>query len=393
VTAAIAAIVPTRNRAELAMRAVRSLLDQDCEIDIYLSDNSASPDALRDYCAKRRRVTWLRPPRELSMPEHWEWAIGEAMARSPATHFTLHYDRKASKPRHWGELQRLASRNPDLLITFANDQISHHPPPLRLWQAPWTGKMFRLATATVAALIAQSRIMEVLHAVPALSNCLIPRTVLETISGRFGSVCSSTGPDSAFLWRFLALHERYLHYDRAPGVVYASHRSNGLGYLRGTGGDFADYRKTFGERPWLDLAPLPGVNLGQNMLYHEHERVRRETGDRLPPLDRAAAIADLGRHLAMIEDPEGKAELRRLLAAEGWAGREADPPPAPTPEAKEWEREQRFRMRWFGKAPPTITGFSFRDDKEALRYAMRFPRAPQPSAGHLDVLGAVEIAQ
>jgi hypothetical protein len=397
-TAAIAVIVPTRNRPRLAIDAVRSLLDQDCEIDIYVSDNSASPDPLREFWDAEPRVTWLRPPEELSMSEHWDWAIRQAMERSAATHFSVHYDRRVSKPDHWGGLAAIASQWPDLLLTFPSDQISHQPPPLRLWQPPWTGKLFSMRTARIAGQIALGRVMDLGHTLPVLSNCVVPRAVLQSIVDRFGDLCRSSGPDSAFLARYLALHDRCLHYDRAQGVYYASHRSNGLGYLRGKGGDFADFMKTFGDRSWLDAAPLPGINLGQNILYHEYELVRRETGERLPRLDRRAVLDDLGRQLRWVADPGQRADLQRLLRARGWEGPEPEAAPLRT-----WRdalrsrlygvrlRLHRLRMRWQGKTSPTITGFSFRSDRHALHFALRHPREPQEGAEHLAIVEPLEI--
>jgi hypothetical protein len=392
-TAGIAVIVPTRNRPKLAIEAVRSLLDQDCEIDIHVSDNSASPDALRDFWRGEPRVTWLRPPGELSMPEHWDWAIRQAMERSAATHFNIHYDRRISKPGHWAGLAALASQWPDLLLTFPSDQISHQPPPLRLWQPPWTGKLFSIRTARIAGQIALGRVMDLGHMLPVLSNCLVPRNVLQSIVDRFGNLCNSSGPDSAFMARYLALHDRYLHYDRAQGVFYASHRSNGLGYLRGTGGDFADFMETFGDGAWLDAAPLPGINLGQNMLYHEYELVRRVTGERLPRLDRSAVLDDLGEQLRWIDDPRLKADLARHLREQGWKGPGPEPAPVQSPGWRYALRERlyRFRTRWQGKILPTITGFTFRNDRQALYYALRSPRDPQRSHEHLAIADPVEI--
>src|SRR3954469_3804894 len=121
--ASLAALIPTRNRPDLAMNAVRSLKDQGVDIDLYVSDNSAAEGALRAFC-EAEGVTYLRPPAELSMPEHWDWALRQALERSPATHFTLHYDRKFSKPGHWDRIRALADRRPDQLIAFPVDHSS-----------------------------------------------------------------------------------------------------------------------------------------------------------------------------------------------------------------------------------------------------------------------------
>jgi hypothetical protein len=43
-------------------------------------------------------------------------------------------------------------------------------------------------------------------------------------------------------------------------------------------------------------------------------------------------------------------------------------------------------------APPHITGFAFRDDEQALRYALRFPRKRQVSHDHLALLDPEEAS-
>src|SRR5207302_4809029 len=242
-TITIAVVIPTRNRAPFAIAAVQSLLTQDLSIDIFVSDNSTDPEPLREFCSTEPCVRYLRPTVELSMPEHWDWSIRQAMERSNASHFTVHYDRKFSKPGNWAELAAAESKTPDMLLTFPLDSISHQPPPLRLWQTPWTGRRFTVPTARVARLRAGGQVAAIAHGLPILSNCLVPRAVLDAIVARFGSVCNSNAPDTAFMARFLALYDRYIHLDRATGVLYGSTRSNGLGYLRGTGGDFGDYQQ------------------------------------------------------------------------------------------------------------------------------------------------------
>jgi hypothetical protein len=383
----IAAVIPTRDRAPLAMNAVRSLLDQDCEIDIYVSDNSASPDeTLRDFCLTDARAHYVRPPHELAVADHWDWAIRQAMERSTATHFTVHHDRKWSKRGAWRPLHAIAARRPEMLVTFGVDFIADTPPPLRVWQTPWTGNVFVMKTTRAANLIAQARVTEIVHGLPLLTNCIVPRTILESMIGRFGSVCRSTGPDLAFVSRFLASHDEYLHADRSPGILYAPHRSSNMGYLRGTGGDFAAFRRLFGDRPWLDAAPVPGVNLGSNMLFHEYELTRRETGDRLPPLHRAACLDELAAALRWVENADTKESLVRILREHGWGGSISSLHPA-----RRWRSVLRQTVWMFlgdrlGIAPPHITGFAFRDDDEALRSALRFPRKQQSGFGHLALL-------
>jgi glycosyltransferase involved in cell wall biosynthesis len=391
-SATIAAIVPTRNRPRYAMDAVRSLLDQDVPIHIYVSDNSTSADALRDFCRDKPRVTYLRPARELPMGENWDWAIRQAMEQSSATHFTVHYDRRISKPGTWGGLAAKAARFPDDLFTFSVDQVASIPPPLRLWQACWTGKLFSIRCAHVAGLIARGLVVQVSNALPVLSNCLVPRSIFEGLLDRFGNICDSTAPDCAFMVRFLALHDRYLHFDRAMGILYGSRRSNGLGYLRNKGGDFPDFMR-FSGSDYLHAAPVPGISIGCNMLFHEYELARRTVGDRLPPLDRAAALQELGSELRWIAEPGRKAELRHILQEHGWKG----PEPRTFPK-REWrhirdELRCRYHMKRRGYVPPTITGFAFLTDRRALKYGLLYPRERQDGHEHLAPLEPVEMGR
>jgi hypothetical protein len=387
-TVTIAAIIPTRNRASFAIAAVQSLLTQDPGIEIFVSDNSADPAALREFCGSEPRVRYLRPASELPMPEHWDWAVRQAMERSSASHFTVHYDRRISKAGVWAKLAAAESKRPDLLMTFPLDGIAHEPPPLRLWQTPWTGKVFAVRTDRVARLISRGTVVAISHALPVLSNCVVPRAVLDSIIERFGSVCDSNAPDTAFLARFLALYDRYVHFDRATGILYGSTRSNGLGYLRGDGGDFPDYQKLWGGRPWLDAAPIPGINLGSNMLFNEYELVRRQTGDRLPPLDRAGVLDDLSSHLRWIDDSEMKAKLRSMLREHGWNG--PDPKPYPGRRLSRSARQalSMFLLHRFGVVPRSMSGFAFPDDATALRYGLQYPTAARTSADHLAILEA-----
>lgn len=429
----LAVIIPTRNRASLAAAAVRSLLKRPgCSLRIFVSDNSPAGEESRrlaGFCGRLGdpRVVYMRPPEPLRMPAHWDWAVRQALARSDATHFAVHYDRRVTKPGHFGLAARVAARNPGMLLTYSHDQILDFPRPVYVYQTPWTGKVYRIEVSRVLGLTARAMVDDMGHALPVLSNCVVPREVLEEIVRRFGDLCDSTGPDSCFTYRFCALNERYLHFDRALDVLYASHRSNGLGYYRNkTDGDFGDFMKMWGERGWLDAAPVPGVNLGQNMLYHEYELVRRAVGgDVLPPLDLDCYLRDLAAALKWVEDPRAKDALRSLLVGRGWreespaepheqAGAPGAPPPARRPlrarlapanvvasararVRNRWEVLKRrqgfilFLADYLGIKPPHIHSFAFDSEKKALRYALSYPRRPEPVNPYLLLLEPSEL--
>lgn len=379
----IAAVIPTRNRGPLAIAAMRSLLAQDRPVDVFVSDNSPSPDeALREEC-HTLGATYLRPAGSLSQATHWDWALRQVLERSAASHVTVHYDRKVTKPQHLPFIRSVAEQWPDKVISWPHDYVSDVPPPMRLWQPRWSGNVYELRTARIVQLTAAGRAGAIpSHALPLLSNCLVPRAVLTAVRARFGDLCDSTTPDSCFAFRFATLRDSYLHLDRAMGVLYAAHRSAGSGYLRGRGSDWAESRKLWGDEAWLAAAPIAGLNLGLNMLYHEYELVRAATGNQLPPIDRTGYVEDLAGSLRLVRDPETRSALRRVLREAGWRG-----------------SETRGRLRAFvrhkllgfldehlGVRLPNIDGRVFRNDEEALQYALSHPRPRQKEAPHLTLL-------
>src|SRR5271157_1570372 len=79
-------IIPTRNRLPLAQSAIGSVLEQPetSDVQILVSDNSTALESsiqLERFCLKlaNRRLHYIKPPRSMSMTEHWNWAINQAL--------------------------------------------------------------------------------------------------------------------------------------------------------------------------------------------------------------------------------------------------------------------------------------------------------------------------
>jgi hypothetical protein len=405
VSASITYVIPTRNRAELAMRAAAGLLGEGGEeLRVVVSDNSTDgrqAARLASFCRDRgdARLTYLRAP-DLVMPAHWNWAVEQALASHQTTHLTVHYDRKVPKLGQMRRLLDAIDRHPDRVVTYSVDQVNEQPPGYVLWQAPGTGRLHEIPTARVLEMAAEGRIAEMGHAFPILSNCAVPRQVFADIRRRFGDICDSTGPDIAFTFRFCALAESYLHLDASLGIVYASYRSNGAGYLSGKPTDFDDFKRSWGQRPWVDAVPLPGLDLGWNLPFHEYELVRREIGgDALPPVSTEGYLRGLAHGLRYVEDESRREELRALLVQHGWRA-----PPEPVAEHAPRTLRSRVgglrRRKWvvvflasaLGVKPAHITGFTFRTENEAIEFANRFPRREVAYHEGLDWLQAAGAA-
>jgi len=364
-------VIPTRHRTALAISAIQSLLAQPIDVSIVVSDNSSSEDQVRqlaEFCGgiDDPRLLYIRPASVLPMPEHWEWALQQALARTDATHLGIHYDRKLWKPDQLHFLAEACATAPDTLVTFGCDFTFPWQSRLMAWQTPASGKLFEIETSRVLELTSRGMIYEMGHAFPILSNCMVPRHIFDKVRDRFGVFCNSSSPDTAFTYRFCAIAERYRHLDRAPVIVHSFKYSNGLSLFRGeTAGTWADFAKLWGDRPWAFDTPIQEPSLGQNVVFHEYNVVRRIVGgERFPEVDHAGYLRELARGLMFITDPARKAEMRSLLESHGWR---EDPPPAQRP------LYRRILSRLRHLFPVREKDNAFNSEEEAIAFLLDHP--------------------
>jgi len=409
----LAVVIPTRNRAALAIEAIRSLLDVDAfALRIIVSDNSSradEADRLANFCGQHPNIIYVRSPDSLPMGTHWDWALLQAAARCGCSHFTIHYDRKVTIPRRLARVAATAGRHPDMLVNHLTDAIftSGKPRMSRLRQAPCDENVYEVQSPAVVRRIADGKATATVAVLPLLCSCLVPRDVLDKIRARFGSVCDSTAADVSFSFRFLALYNSYLHCDLSTGVLRAFDRSHAIGFIRGQGGDFhGDFLSIWGDRPWLEAAPIAGLSLGQNMLFHEYGLVQRAAGgERFPPIAMDGYLDELASALPAVEDESTRDQMRDVLVQHGWrdtkSGRGRLRRLARRlavgflARSRARELRQRFVLLLAERAgvrPRHLNAFAFANDEEALRYATRFPRrGGKRSPDWTAVLGAVKI--
>ena len=407
----LAVVIPTRNRANLAIGACNALMaQQECALHICVSDNSTAADQveqLAEFCrrADPAQLTYLRPPEPLAMAAHWDWALSAALDSSEATHYVLHYDRRIVKPDHLTWVAWLMQHFPEDVVTWTFDQVIDEGGTRHVSRMEWDGRCYAITTARLAELTSRGKAAYMGFSFPFLSNCLVPRAVLTDIRQRFGNICDSTGPDACFTYRFCAIRERYVHFDRALFVGYAMDRSAGWGYFTGRGGDFHDFVKSAGADGWLSAAPIPGLSLGQNIMYHEYELVRRATGHpAFKPIDMRGYISDLAACLRFVADRNRAAELERILvqhagasAGRGGALRVRDGWPWLRRFIGDLGRELVLRSKVFfwrihrrGVATPATQFFD--DDARALESALTESSRPVKRNRHLRFFRARDMA-
>src|SRR3954468_2192551 len=185
-------VVPTRNRSALARNAIGSIM-AGADVGILVSDNStdeAEIAALQQFCIAKR-VSYIRPQSPLAMPAHWDWALGQALEQ-PATHVSFLTDRMIFKPGEMKSLLAIAARYPDKIICYMHDRVADHAKPVTLEQLPWTGNLFEVRTRTLLDLVANSVMYDC--STPRMLNCLVPRSIIDQIRLKFGTVFSSIAP-------------------------------------------------------------------------------------------------------------------------------------------------------------------------------------------------------
>lgn len=385
-------VIPTRNRAAIAMNAIRSVLDEPLEnVEVLVSDNSTSDaerDALAKFCAGFKGPRYVGPPESLSMPAHWDWAIHEALQTYSASHFLYLTDRMMFRKGGLREVVNLASRYPDKVISYNADRIIDTSTPIRVEQYPASERLLAIDTLRLSRLLSQA----IIHpSVPRMLNSIVPRTVLDRMRERFGNVFTSVSPDFNFCCRCLELEESILYYDKAPLFHYALSRSNGASATRGEmTEDYADFTANLRVKNTNWATPIPGLNTAVNYAFHEYCLFKQETGsEKFFELDMQKYLEANANENREVVDPQVRAEAFSLLAAKGYVdaktnGRQGGP-------AVSFSRRLQGKLKrlftgaattpaWLFLArtvaitPPGFNSFEFATLDEAIDYARNISR-------------------
>jgi len=396
----------TRNRPSFAAANIRSLLSQEEDFVLVVSDNSEraeDQDALKNVCrdAGDPRLLYIRPPQSLTMPRHWDWAMEQALQRTDATHLGIQYDRRLWKPGALRLLAAAVQAAPEVTTTYGWDLVFASKDHSVAGRLPASGHLYAVPTSEIIERCSRAEIVEIDQAYPALANCMAPRNTFDRIRARFGSICDSAIPDGAFLFRLCAVDDVFHHLDRALFIVYGYAHSNGWAYLRGDeSGAWADWIKLWGDRPWIDAAPIPELKLGYNVMFHEYNVVRRIAGDRFPPIDRERYLNHLGSSLTNISDEKLRSEMREILVRNGWREPIPEPPVVKPLYKRILGPPARPLRRLAGAVRSRISGrfgsghtAVFANDADAVRYLLAHEHKPGKTPDNrLSGLHAVPVA-
>ncbi len=317
-------LVPSRNRPGMALAAVQSLLAQRrADVSIVVSDNSTDEDArtrLQASCGALDGVEYIRPPSDLAMTDHWNWAFGELRERFPAPLVSMLTDRMVMRPGSLGGLIELARAHPGHVVSYNHDAVDDTATPVRLRLEDRSGRTFELS---VEHLLRRCAHMYFHPCIPRMMNCIVPQAVLDAVANRFGGLFASISPDHCFGFRCLDVVDTIVYRDACPLIHYGLAQSNGATYARGVrSAAVADFQNHLGAVEMNASAPVPGFHCITNAVVNEYCFVREESASRkLAPVEWTRYLGTMARETARLEDPELREQMRLLLDEHGWQSR------------------------------------------------------------------------
>ena len=398
-------VIPTRNRAKLAMNAIRSVLGLSVEnIQILVSDNStigSEANELSAFCKPltNRRVHYIGPPKPMPMSRHWDWAMEQSLGLSESSHITFLTDRMIFKKGKLTEAIEIAKHHPKKLLCYTHDKVIDNKIPIRVLQTPSTGNVFEINSDRLLFLVSRA----ILHGcLPRMLNSIVPRSSIHKMQAYFGNVFDSISPDFNFCFRFLGMFDTIIYFDTSVLLHYALYRSNGESVAIGKSTrDHMDFIADLGSTPINFAAPIPQFRTVYNAICHEYCLIKEQTkSKKFLEIDQCSYLKIIAQEIARIENPYLKREMEALLVTHGWQDTQDE-------EFDYWSFMRKIfstrtvvnRLRWifggsytkwvwvilgdlFGFQPPDDNRFGFQTTEEAIEYANRFPRRKE-TGNHL----------
>jgi len=292
-------VIPTRNRPELAAIAIKSVLRQDFQdFEVVVSDNSSPEDEpeLEKTVANvaDRRVRYVRPPAELTMGEHWEFALGHARGEYVGYLTDRMVFKRDALSRLHGEITRLQSA----VISYSSSGILELEPPYRLQRPPFSGRTETFDSDWVVSLLARSISP---WGAPCMLNSFTTHELLADMKAAYGSLMASVAPDAGFCVHVLDYVDRFDYLDEPLMISHGRATSNGAGF--GSGQLNASARE-FAERivrqGGLPFAPIPEIVNNHNIRPYSLARMRAEQrSGRFIELDLVAYCRELAAELTL----------------------------------------------------------------------------------------------
>ena len=214
-------ILPTRNRGHLIRYAIESALAQDYDDFEFVISNNDSNDATEDVVQSfsSPRIRYVRTPNMLSMPDSWEFALGQARGEW----ITVLEDDNVISSRLLSTLDTVTRSNdvPSFtwrMFNYYGDQSRHSSRRNTYTVHRFTSEV-RLSDARTTLQRLYSFVPDI--TVPKLLNSCCHRSIVERVVNRTGRFFHPPAPDFTAGCAILAHCERYGFID-APLALSAA---------------------------------------------------------------------------------------------------------------------------------------------------------------------------
>jgi len=321
----LAVVLPTRNRGELAVESVKSVLTSHDgeEIGIIISDNSTDAkdsSVLEKFVSKAgSRVKLIHPKTPLGMTANWNYAMDYAMSVECFTHFTILTDRMLFKSDSIKRILGIISSYEDDVLSYTYDRIydADTTRPIIYTKLPRSEDLIRIESAR---LLAMSAHMSFPSCMPRMLNSVSPRQHLHKLKARYARVFSSISPDFNFCFLTLDICNSFIYYDRALLINYSQGRSNGASVSRGVmSRDSKDFLEHLDGRIINEYSPIPEIITVGNSIVHEYCNVQRQSHGKCYPEISIDSYRDrLAAEVYQYDDPHTRNRTLGILYSHSW---------------------------------------------------------------------------
>ncbi len=272
--AMITILIPTRNRADLAIAAARSVLGQaGGVVKLVISDNSSDPQCrnkLEEFCVFNG-VDFIKTPEDLSMDQHWDWAFRQI---GGYRYIGILTDRMVLYPGAIDELLSIICENNEPeVVSYNNDNVAYDSGVYVPIRREFSEMLISIRSDMLIESTANAKIAT---ALPRALNCLVRVDVIDRLLKLSGRYFESIAPDFNFAFKLLVVVKEVSYYDKPLMISYGNLRSNGGGFTTGRlNRDSKDFLRfvSAGNRR-LHGSPVPEVFQATNVVCHEYSVVR-----------------------------------------------------------------------------------------------------------------------
>jgi glycosyltransferase involved in cell wall biosynthesis len=227
-------IIPTRNRYETLLYAIRTVIEQDFKsFELVIADNS-DPENLEqisivEEALKDSRVKYCRPDSVLPMSDNWEFAV----SKSSGEFVIIFGDDDGLVAGALTAIHRIIKQTGTQLVSWSRVEYSW---PDRL-PKQYANVTVIPVNARTGVIDSKKYIKEIIHykadyrTLPMFYNSAVNKSLIAALKDKTGRVFSASSPDLYTGYAFAHLMKQYITVGYPLSINGVSSKSNGAAHL------------------------------------------------------------------------------------------------------------------------------------------------------------------